>query len=190
MFPLWNKFHDDELIRVSIRRVVNTKEIDALSTSHLHLTMTEFTLAQRIRPPPDLYLNIRLFSAPFTELQLRIVSQDFLLSIPVMNEDISKRKVTVFNVFWSFKLVKIVTFFAYIIEKLSVRAQECYMAYVQTLQFPQESLCIQINVVARKSRSRLWLWQIWSACGYSGTQQCLPCLDSIEKIKSVPHSKG
>lgn len=36
----------DEL-RVLIRRQVNTQKIDAVSTSHLHLIMNGFTLAQK-----------------------------------------------------------------------------------------------------------------------------------------------
>lgn len=39
-------FFVDEL-KISIRRQVNTQNIDAVSTSHLHLNMSELTLAQK-----------------------------------------------------------------------------------------------------------------------------------------------
>lgn len=47
VFLMGYVFYVDELTRVSVRRVVNTQEIDALSTSHPHLTMTGFTVAQK-----------------------------------------------------------------------------------------------------------------------------------------------
>lgn len=87
-----------------------------------------------------------------------------------MEEYISKRKVTVFNVFWSFKLGKIVIF-AYIIEKLSLKAQECHILlkhynFLRNLYAYTQDLC---------GSKKLWL--MWSAHGYmnSGTQQCLAC---------------
>lgn len=62
-------FYDNELTKGTVR-VVNTQETDALSTSHLHLTTTGFTLAQR-KQKSGLFLT--LVSAPFTEIKLGIV---------------------------------------------------------------------------------------------------------------------